>query len=95
MGWNRIEPVDAAGLLEPASMYFANSFRLEDVPDGWSGAVCEHGGRFAAAIERGRLLACQFHPELSGAAGITLIRRWLERAMAGAPETPERREPSC
>ncbi len=38
----------------------------------------EHGGRFVAALERGALLACQFHPELSGAYGRRLLARWLE-----------------
>ena len=38
----------------------------------------EHGETFVAALERGPLLACQFHPELSGAFGHRLIARWLE-----------------
>ena len=41
-------------------------------------ATAEHGGRFVAALEQGRVLACQFHPELSGAYGQELIARWLE-----------------
>jgi imidazoleglycerol phosphate synthase glutamine amidotransferase subunit HisH len=35
-----------------------------------------------AAIERDAVLACQFHPELSGAWGEELIRRWLRRGGA-------------
>lgn len=66
-------------------MYFANSFRLECVPDGWSGAVTDYGGPFAAALERGPILACQFHPELSGAAGLSLLTRWLSLAAASEP----------
>ena len=31
-----------------------------------------------AAIERGDVLACQFHPELSGAWGAELLGRWVE-----------------
>ena len=33
--------------------------------------------RLVAAIERGPILACQFHPELSGKWGASLIERWL------------------
>jgi imidazoleglycerol phosphate synthase cyclase subunit len=33
--------------------------------------------RFVAALERGPVLACQFHPELSGAYGAALIARWM------------------
>ena len=42
-----------------------------------SAATSDHGGPFLAAVERGPLLACQFHPELSGAWGAALIGRWL------------------
>lgn len=83
MGWNRISPTTPtsnAALLRPDWMYFANSFRLERVPDGWSGALTDYGGTFASAIERGPILACQFHPELSGAAGLSLLTRWISRA---------------
>jgi len=38
-----------------------------------------HGGEFLAAAEHGPVLACQFHPELSGAYGEALLRRWLAK----------------
>jgi glutamine amidotransferase len=76
-GWNRIEPEPGCRYLEPGHAYFANSFRVLAAP-GCKVARAEHGDRFVAAIERGRLLACQFHPELSGAFGHALIARWLE-----------------
>lgn len=86
MGWNRISPTTPstptsnAALLRPDWMYFANSYRVERMPDGWDGALTDYGGTFASAIERGPILACQFHPELSGAAGLALLTRWLSRA---------------
>jgi len=78
LGWNRVEPRDSE-LLEPGEAYFANGYRLADIPPGWGGAHSEHGGRFASALERGALLGCQFHPELSGAWGARLLARWIER----------------
>jgi imidazole glycerol phosphate synthase glutamine amidotransferase subunit len=78
LGWNRIEAAPGCRLLEDGCAYFANSFRLEEVPDGWNGATSDHGGSFVAAVERGAVLACQFHPELSGNWGQSLIERWLE-----------------
>ena len=51
-------------LLEPGYAYFANSYRVQDAP-GCRVATAEHGGRFVAALEQGRVLAFQFHPELS------------------------------
>lgn len=77
MGWNRIEPSSEAHFLKPAWMYFANSYRLDSIPAGWGGTMSNHGGMFTSAIERGSLLACQFHPELSGPDGLELLRRWL------------------
>ncbi len=78
LGWNRLEASPGCHILEDGCAYFANSYRLEDIPDGWQGAVSDHGGRFVAAIERDAVLACQFHPELSGRWGQSLIGRWLE-----------------
>lgn len=81
-GWNRLTPGPGARLLEPGYAYFANSYRLAEAPAGFAAATAEHGGSFVAALERGPLLACQFHPELSGAFGQALLGRWL--AQGGA-----------
>jgi imidazole glycerol-phosphate synthase subunit HisH len=84
LGWNRVVPDPPDTLLEPGYAYFANSYRLLEVPAGWSAAWSEHGGRFVAALQRGGVLACQFHAELSGKWGLDLLRRWLERTTNGA-----------
>lgn len=81
MGWNAVTVTDdRAGCLRSGEAYFANSFALDPEPAaeaGWSVAVAVHGRPFAAAVERGATLACQFHPELSGAYGADLIAAWL------------------
>ncbi|MCA8950705.1 MAG: imidazole glycerol phosphate synthase subunit HisH, partial [Planctomycetes bacterium] len=79
LGWNRVQPV-ASELIEPGVALFANSYRLTALPAGWAGATTEHGGGFASALERGPVLACQFHPEISGAWGQRLLARWLQRS---------------
>ena len=83
LGWNRVAAGDGAALLESGDAYFANSYKLDAVPDGWSGALSDHGGEFVAALERGPVLGCQFHPELSGDWGQALIERWLAAAEVG------------
>lgn len=80
LGWNMVEPSSGARLLERGHAYYANSYRLGSIPEGWEGATTTHGETFAAAIERGPVLACQFHPELSGAWGGALMKRWSEAA---------------
>lgn len=77
IGWNRVLPQPGCRYLREGHAYFANSYRLSALPEGYDGAYGMHGERFVAGIERGGLLACQFHPELSGAWGGALLRRWL------------------
>lgn len=77
LGWNRVVPDADCRFVDEGWAYFANSFRLCDVPDGWHAAVTDHGGRFVSALERGDVLACQFHPELSGSWGSAVLARWL------------------
>lgn len=94
LGWNRVMPDDACRLTSPMDAAFANSFALGAAPAGWAAAWTTHGAAFVAALERESVLACQFHPELSGADGRALLRRWLRgdaapRAAAGAaPRDP-------
>lgn len=77
-GWNEITPEPECRLLNPGFAYFANSYRAEEKPQGWQAAYADNGGRFVAALERGAVLACQFHPELSGSWGRSLLTRWME-----------------
>jgi len=76
-GWNRIEADEHCSVLASGHAYFANSYRLTEAPEGWNAAMADHGGPFVAALERGPVVACQFHPELSGAFGRALLSRWI------------------
>lgn len=79
LGWNFVEA--APGMMfESGYAYYANSYRIVEAPEGWSSAFTDHAGRFVAAVERGAVLACQFHPELSGAWGRGVMERWLARS---------------
>ena len=78
-GWNRIDPEPGGLLTGPGYVYFANSYRLTEAPKGWMASWATYGGRFCASLQRGAVLACQFHPELSGAYGAELLSRWLRQ----------------
>lgn len=78
MGWNRVVPAKECVIVPGGFAYFANSYRLAEAPAGWLPVWCEYAGRFLAAVERGAVVGCQFHPELSGAYGRALLTRWLE-----------------
>src|SRR5881398_2529086 len=83
LGWNAVTAA-GEGLVATGVAAFANSFALREAPAGWVPAWTTHGVRFVAALEQSgeRLLACQFHPELSGAYGAALLQRWLMGAKA-------------
>ncbi|MEK0082494.1 imidazole glycerol phosphate synthase subunit HisH [Benzoatithermus flavus] len=78
-GWNHVRAGEDSRLLEDGYAYFANSYRATEAP-GWTIATATHGGPFVAAMERGNVIGCQFHPELSGAYGAALLSRFLELA---------------
>jgi imidazole glycerol-phosphate synthase subunit HisH len=80
IGWNQVTVRPGsrlfAGLPDGARFYFVHSYAPE--PDGEAvAAVCDHGGRFAAAVESGNLFGTQFHPEKSGRAGLTLLGNFV------------------
>lgn len=77
-GWNRIHPQQNDGMLKEGYAYFANSYCATQAPEHWAYAKAHHGMDFIAAIEKGAVLGCQFHPELSSAFGLELLSRWLE-----------------
>jgi imidazole glycerol phosphate synthase glutamine amidotransferase subunit len=78
LGWNQVIPQAGCRFLAGGWAYFAHSYRIGLAPAGWSVATTDYGGVFPAALEKGDVLACQFHPELSGGWGLELLRRWLE-----------------
>ena len=68
-----------AGLGDGTRFYFVHSYAPE--PDGEAvAAVCDYGGRFAAAVEHGNLFGTQFHPEKSGGAGLALLANFVTQA---------------
>ena len=70
-----------AGLGDGTRFYFVHSYAPE--PDGQAvAAVCDYGGRFAAAVEHGNLFGTQFHPEKSGAAGLALLANFVSEVRA-------------
>jgi imidazole glycerol phosphate synthase glutamine amidotransferase subunit len=79
LGWNRVTTAAGARFLTAGYAYFANSYCLYDADGSWTPAWSDHGGPFIAGLERGAQLACQFHPELSGAWGLRLLDAWCNR----------------
>lgn len=75
MGWNRLE-VRSGRLLQAVDgkyVYFVHSYFADGCDDSLA-AVTEYGVPITAAVERGNVFGCQFHPEKSGSVGLSILR---------------------
>jgi glutamine amidotransferase len=85
IGWDEVTVRPGSRLLAGIGggtrFYFVHSYAPE--PDGEAvAAICDYGGRFAAAVEHGNLFGTQFHPEKSGAAGLALLANFVAQVRA-------------
>lgn len=66
--------------LQDRRLYFVHSYRATPQPENrdWVLATTDYGGPFVSAVQRGNVCATQFHPEKSGAAGLDVVRSFLE-----------------
>lgn len=76
-GWNTVENKQNN---ESEYAYFANSYYLAEAPKGWTSYWSEYGQRFVSMIKKEKVLATQFHPEISGQYGEKLLLNWLQEA---------------
>lgn len=97
LGWTPVRP-EGPGPVQAGEACFAHSYALCEAEAaraaGWGLAWATHGRPFVAAAWRDRVLACQLHPELSGAWGAALLRRWLDGGVAQPGHTSDRQGPS-
>ena len=77
MGWNALEVKGGTLLAELSGqyVYFVHSFFAENCAESLS-AVTEYGIPITAAVERGNIYGCQFHPEKSGNVGLSILRKF-------------------
>jgi len=77
IGWNEVRYQGAHPILEtlPArdTYYFVHAYRAVPRDSGVVVGIAEYGEEFAAAVARESLVAVQFHPEKSQAAGKRLL----------------------
>jgi glutamine amidotransferase len=81
MGWNRVRQTRAHplwdGVEDGAYFYFVHSYYA--APDNAADTIGEadYGGMYTCAVARDNLVATQFHPEKSAAAGLRLYRNFI------------------
>jgi glutamine amidotransferase len=79
VGWNSLEVRSTSRLLagvEPGEfVYFTHSYKAPVT--GETAAITRYIEPFAAAVESGNVMGVQFHPEMSGATGLKILRNFL------------------
>jgi len=83
MGWNTVEQRSPApplaGLTRGSMCYFVHSYYVAPDQREVIAATTDHGLTFTSAVWRSNVFASQFHPEKSGAAGLSVLEhfaRW-------------------
>ncbi len=81
IGWNDLSfPRESRlfrGIPEGSYVYFVHSYYLEAADPADVAARTEYGVRIDAAVEKGNLFACQFHPEKSERTGMRILENFL------------------
>jgi imidazole glycerol-phosphate synthase subunit HisH len=83
MGWNVVRPVRHSMLFErdgpeEQRFYFVHSYYVEcEDPQDVAG-VTQYGHEYTSALEHGRVLGVQFHPEKSHRYGMALLKRFAD-----------------
>lgn len=76
IGWNRVRFTRNPLFDGTAAFYFVNSYAAFDAPS--EVARADYGGAFTAAVQSEKIFGVQFHPEKSSAAGIQLLRNFIQ-----------------
>ena len=77
IGWNALrftrETPLFSRIYDGDFVYFVHSFYGVDCEES-TVAVSEYGAPLTAAVAKGRIYGCQFHPEKSGTVGLNILR---------------------
>ena len=81
IGWNSLQyqgnpSMLFQGLSQSPYVYFVHSYYLQAEDPGVVIATAEYGVTIHAAVKKGSLFACQFHPEKSGSEGLQMLRNF-------------------
>ncbi len=81
IGWNALHLCRDSKLMkyvnEGDCVYFVHSYYAENCPDSVI-ATAEYGAHLTAAVQKGNIMGCQFHPEKSGRVGLSILRAFCE-----------------
>ncbi len=81
MGWNALNFTRESRLFsnihDGDCVYFVHSYYAANCSEATI-ATAEYGAPLTAAVEKGNVFGCQFHPEKSGTVGLEILRAFCE-----------------
>ena len=81
IGWNSLKFTSTSPIFkyinEGDCVYFVHSFYAVDCEDSLI-ATAEYGRDLTAAVQKGNVYGCQFHPEKSGSVGLKILKAFSE-----------------
>ena len=81
IGWNDVQLTQTNGIFRGVAQnsyfYFVHSFYLDGAKPEEVAGVTRYGVPIQCAVQRGKVAATQFHPEKSGAAGLQLLKNFI------------------
>jgi len=86
IGWNGVlkhkDSEMVASLRENELVYFVHSFRAlpSEANKDWILTTTTYNGQYISAVQKGNIVATQFHPEKSGETGLKIFDAFLSRA---------------
>ncbi|MEE3438350.1 MULTISPECIES: imidazole glycerol phosphate synthase subunit HisH [Ruminococcus] len=82
MGWNNISIKQKDGIFKDIEgepyVYFVHSFYLKAQDKDIVAATTQYGVEIDAAVQKGNIIATQFHPEKSGEVGLKMLKNFVE-----------------
>ncbi|OGR05650.1 MAG: imidazole glycerol phosphate synthase, glutamine amidotransferase subunit, partial [Deltaproteobacteria bacterium RIFOXYD12_FULL_53_23] len=93
IGWNGViirKPSQLLAGFNTEKLYFVHSYRatIEAGNEDWVLTTTNYGEEFISAVQKGKVTACQFHPEKSGAAGLMILKNFLTAPDLAAITSP-------
>ena len=89
IGWNGLSLKKASpifnGLTGTEKFYFVHSYHVVPEDDSVVLTTTDYGHEFVSGIQKGHVIATQFHPEKSGKAGLAILRNFVESADGKVP----------
>jgi glutamine amidotransferase len=84
MGWNNIEIIKDGGIFKGIKdgehFYFVHSYFCLPEERDVIATKTTYGKEFASSLQKGRVFACQFHPEKSQKVGLKLLQNFIQQS---------------